>query len=70
MKENTVSAPLKGNSGVFVVSPYQVTTNTQAYDEALQKTRSNGLYKYMVSQSMFDVLKDKEEIVDNRSNFY
>ncbi|MDL2290208.1 SurA N-terminal domain-containing protein [Paludibacteraceae bacterium OttesenSCG-928-F17] len=69
---NTVSAPIKGNSGVFVVHPINTVDNTAtiAFNAEEEINQLNARNQYSISYLVYDNLRKKAEIVDNRSNFY
>ncbi len=77
--ENQMSAPVKGNRGVYVVEPKSTTTENGQFDEAQEIKSINQRYQYSIPQyGMFSVaerclnwtLENEIEIVDNRANFY
>ena len=70
MEENTLSAPLKGNIGVYVLSPFQITVSTATFDEEQERNQMSSMFNYTVPQGIINVLKDKEEVVDKRANFF
>ena len=70
MQVNTLSAPLKGNIGVFVLSPTQITASTAVFNEAQERTQIGNMFNYTVPQGILNVLKSNDEVVDKRSNFY
>lgn len=70
LKQNQVSAPIKGNAGVFVVQATNVQKNTQKFDPATEKRNLTSAYKYALPNSIMMSLRDKAEVKDNRLNFY
>ena len=71
MQTGELSAPLKGNNGVYVVSPYNTTVATYEYNEDMQKMQLNNQNRYSRNpQAIIDVLKEKEGVKDNRFRFY
>ncbi|MGX5818187.1 SurA N-terminal domain-containing protein [Chitinophaga lutea] len=64
-----VSDPIEGNSGVFVikVSGYTPTGDSITYDQ-LKNGYESGIQQYLNSQ-LFEVLKKKASVKDNRRNF-
>jgi peptidyl-prolyl cis-trans isomerase D len=70
LKENQPSAPIKGNNGVYVISPYEITKSSNEFDAATQKMVMDFNYKYMIPQAFYQVLLDKADVVDLRFNFY
>ncbi len=69
IKANTISAPIKGESGVYVIKVTEVKeASTEInYDEA-KKQMLSGM-KNRVDYEMFEALKAKANIVDNRAKF-
>ena len=70
MEPNQVSAPIKGNRGVFVI---QVTSKTAASGEAdiaNEKRQLTSTLASKVTQSAYQALKDVSNIEDNRALFY
>ncbi len=65
-----LSQPIAGNNGVFVVS---VDKNVSAGEPNLAEVRQNEI-RSMASRvdngAVYNALKDKSEVVDNRSKFY
>ncbi len=70
MKENALSAPIKGKNGVYVINPYSVAVSENSFDEAQEKNQQSAMYRYMIPQSMMNVLREKGNVVDKRYNFY
>ncbi|MDR0874325.1 MAG: SurA N-terminal domain-containing protein [Prevotellaceae bacterium] len=71
LKTGELSAPLKGNNGIYVVSPYNITVSTTEYNEKVEKQTLDNQSRYSRNpQSIIDVLKEKEGVEDNRSRFY
>ncbi len=69
VKLNEVSKPIEGNQGVFVVQAYNVFENPTPFDKNLEMQTLARQYSNL-SSGASDVLKEKTEIVDNRSSFY
>lgn len=67
---NKVSAPIKGNSGVFVIYTTNKTENPQPFDAKLETMQLNGRMSYSLPYMIIQDLKDKAEIEDNRLNFF
>lgn len=70
MKVNEVSAPVKGNSGVYVVAIRNVTKTERPYDVAAEKMNLASRTMYSLPNSIMINMMDKAEIEDNRLNFY
>ena len=65
-----LSQPIAGNNGVFVVS---VDKNVSAGEPNLAEVRQNEIRSIdsrVDNGSVYNALKDKSEVVDNRSKFY
>ncbi|MGV8963972.1 MAG: peptidylprolyl isomerase [Candidatus Saccharimonadaceae bacterium] len=67
---NTVSQPLKGNMGVFVVQVINREQSSDTYNAKQEKAtlQSNTLYR--LQMQAIEVLKVKMEVIDNRYKFY
>jgi len=67
---NKVSAPIKGNAGVYVVRTSNKQENPQPYDAKMEIMQLNSRMSYSLPYAIVEDMKDKAEIVDNRMNFY
>jgi peptidyl-prolyl cis-trans isomerase D len=70
LEPNTMSQPIEGNRGVFVI---QLTTKRTPSDEgdiASEKRQLSSELSNKVDQSAYDALKDASKIEDNRALFY
>jgi len=67
---NTVVGPLKGNSGVYVISVIKRELSEEEYDAENQKAQLQGATMYRMQSQAIEVLKDKMKVVDNRYKFY
>jgi len=67
---NKVSAPIKGNAGVFVIRTSNKVANPQPFDAKMEKMQLNGRMSYSLPYMIIQDLKDKADIVDNRLNFF
>lgn len=67
---NKVSAPIKGNAGVYVIRTANKTVNPQSFDARMELMQLNGRMSYQLPYMIIQDLKDKAEIVDNRMNFF
>lgn len=65
-----VSAPIKGNAGVYVVRTGNKVQNPQPFDANMEKMQLNGRMSYSMPYMIIQDLKDKAEVVDNRLNFF
>lgn len=70
IKQNTLSAPIKGKSGVFVIVVNNVKQVPAPKDYNDQKKRASGNTAMRVDYEVFDALKEEANIVDNRGKFY
>ncbi len=67
---NTVSAPIVGTGGVFVVEPININkTNTPANVDIVKKQEASA-FMTQAKNVLMDGLKKKAKITDNRSTFY
>lgn len=69
MATNTLSEPIVGNSGVFVI---EVTSRTEApvqTDYSTQTQQIANQYGTRISTEVFESLKEQASIVDNRARF-
>ncbi|MEI6556181.1 MAG: SurA N-terminal domain-containing protein [Paludibacter sp.] len=65
-----ISAPIKGNSGVYVVSTSNKKDNPQPFDAKMEIMQLNGRMSYSLPYMIIQDLKDKSDITDNRINFF
>jgi len=67
---NKVSAPIKGNAGVYVIRTSNKQENPQPLNAKMEIMQLNGRMSYSLPYMIIQDLKDKAEIVDNRMNFF
>lgn len=67
---NKISAPIKGNAGVYVVLPTNPQVNNNPFDAKMQIMMLNSRLSYSLPYAIIQDIKDKADIVDNRMNFY
>ena len=67
---NTVSEPLKGNMGVFVLNVIHRDMSQDEYNAEQQKTEMQSNTMYRLQSQAIEVLKEKMKVVDNRYKFY
>jgi peptidyl-prolyl cis-trans isomerase D len=67
---NKLSAPIKGNAGVYVVLPKNILPNPATFDSKMQIAQLNSRMSYSIAYTVLQNLKDKADITDNRLNFY
>lgn len=65
-----ISTPIKGNSGVYVVSTSNKKDNPQPFDAKMEIMQLNGRMSYSLPYMIIQDLKDKSDITDNRINFF
>ena len=65
-----ISAPIKGNAGVFVVLTSNKKENPQPFDAKMEIMQLNGRMSYSLPYMIIQDLKDKADITDNRLNFF
>ena len=69
MAENTLSEPLQGKMGIFVVKTGAKTTATAELDAAQEKASLTSRATYSLPYQAISLLEEKAEVVDNRANF-
>ncbi|NDP22625.1 MAG: peptidylprolyl isomerase [Paludibacter sp.] len=67
---NKVSAPIKGNAGVYVIRAMNKQVNPQPFDAKIELMQLNSRMSYSLPYAIVQDMKDKAEIVDNRMNFF
>lgn len=70
LKLNQVSAPVKGNAGVYVIAPLSITKSDATFDAASEKMGLASRFAYSIPNSIMMDMRDKAKIEDNRLNFY
>ncbi|MBL0047960.1 MAG: SurA N-terminal domain-containing protein [Bacteroidetes bacterium] len=70
MKVNKISEPIKGDAGVFVVQVTEITPPAATKDYKANQTQVQGALKQRVDYELFEALKDKADVQDNRAKFY
>ncbi len=65
-----VSAPVKGNAGVYVFETSNKQENPQPFDVKMETTMLNSRMGYSLPYMIVQDMKDKANVVDNRMNFY
>lgn len=68
--ENTLSSPIKGNAGVYVLQLSAKQGNESAFDEKSEAIKIESRMAYALPFQLQQTLRAKAEIVDNRLNFY
>lgn len=67
---NQVSEPIEGITGVFLVEPTYKPEATPVTDIVAARQQVSSPIKNQVTSTLFDALKKKTDIVDNRNKFY
>ena len=70
MKANKISEPIKGDAGVFVVQVSEIIAPPPAKDYKANQTQVQGALKQRVDYELFEALKEKADVQDNRAKFY
>ena len=79
LADNTLSAPVKGQRGVYVINVKQTTTESGEFNAEQEISQLNQRYSYSIPQyGMYSVAdrclnwveSEKIKVVDNRANFY
>lgn len=65
-----ISAPIKGNAGVYVIRTSNKQENPQPFDAKMEIMQLNSRMSYSLPYMLIQDMKDKAEIVDNRLNFF
>lgn len=68
--EGTISAPIKGNNGIYVVKNEKTVAATPKTDFANEKRTARNMFTSRVTNNLQKVLEDQAKIVDNRVMFY
>ena len=69
-KDNSMSAPLKGNGGVFVLQRYNQSASDETYDEASEMTRLETQRVNIALQQFMSDLYLKANVKDDRYLFF
>ncbi len=67
---NSVTDPLKGNMGVYVLSVTNRESGNDTYDAAMAKNEIQGKNAYFLQMQSFNELKSKMKVEDNRFVFF
>ena len=70
LKPNKISEPIKGDAGVFVVQITSITEPAATKDYKTNQTQKQQALKQRVDYELFEALKDKANVEDNRAKFY
>lgn len=67
---NQLSAPIKGNAGVFVLQPYAEEKQNETYDEKAEVDKLQGMYTNLVVRQFVNDLYLKANVKDDRYLFF
>ncbi len=67
---NQLSAPIKGNAGVFVLQPYAEEKLNETYDEKAEVDKLQGMYTNLVVRQFVNDLYLKANVKDDRYLFF
>ncbi|MGB1317466.1 MAG: peptidylprolyl isomerase, partial [Flavobacteriales bacterium] len=70
MKTGSISAPIKGDQGVYIVFLESKTEAPAQTDFTVNKTSLNSSLSSRVDYEVYEALKEKADITDNRSKFF
>jgi peptidyl-prolyl cis-trans isomerase D len=70
LEPGKLSAPVTGEQGVYVLVVDKVTPAPEPKDYIQQKMRLTQTYQGKIDQQLYNVLKEKAEIKDNRFKFF
>lgn len=65
-----ITAPLKGESGVFVLVPQQKSSDATPFDAKLEAAQLDYRTIQSLPYVLIQKMRDKYKVIDNRSNFY
>ena len=68
--ENEISAPVKGQNGVFMLLATAKTTAEAEADIDQQKQQLKMRYAYSLPYQAINLIEEKADVEDNRANFY
>lgn len=66
---NTVSAPIAGNMGVFMLKPTSKTTAEGEFNAETEKQQLTARSAYSLPYQAINMLQEEANVVDNRANF-
>ena len=70
MKAGSISAPIKGEQGVYIVYLESKSEAPAQTDFTVNKTSLNSSLSSRVDYEVYEALKEKADITDNRSKFF
>lgn len=68
--ENQVSAPVKGNNGVYVFSVLSKTANDKPFDAKIELATLDNMTNYRIPYQVMEILRRKADVIDNRIAFF
>lgn len=68
--DNKITAPLKGESGVFVIQPLARIADTTPFNAKIEAAQLDGRTTQTLPYIIMQKLREKYNVVDNRFNFY
>ncbi len=69
MEEGSISYPIKGNNGVYVLAATDVSV-AETGSAKMQQVTINSQYQNRINYELFEALKEEAEVVDKRAKFY
>jgi peptidyl-prolyl cis-trans isomerase D len=70
LSAGNISVPLEGASGVFVVAVDNVTEAPETNDYSVSRTTLDGKMKSAIDFGVYNALREKADVNDNRYKFY
>ena len=70
LSPNKISAPIKGNAGVYVVTTSNPQQNPAPFDAKMQVMMMNARTSYSLPYMITQNIRDKSDLEDNRLTFY
>jgi peptidyl-prolyl cis-trans isomerase D len=69
IQENTVSTPIKGNNGVYIISTSNAKVAEGQFNAEQEIQQMNMRLMYTIPYDAVNLIQEKAEIVDNRARF-
>jgi peptidyl-prolyl cis-trans isomerase D len=70
LKQNEISKPVAGESGVYIVKIDKITEAPATTDYSAAKNQAKNNFSYRVDNEAIEAIKKKAQIKDNRSKFF
>ncbi len=70
LKKGSLSKPIKGEQGVYVIVVDEVVSAPENMDFSFIKMQVSAMFNQRVQNALFEAIKDKAKIKDNRYHFY